>query len=180
MPRKTITLVTTNEDKLNSFRNAATGTGIEFETADIHYPEDHDSNSTEDIAEKGAKYCFQQLGRPVIVTDIGLFIDSLNGFPGVNTGFVLNTIGNEGILKLVEQNRNAEFRLSIGYCDSERNFSVTASTEGRIAEEKRGDGFGFDPIFIPKDLDETFGENTEMRDKQSPRSEAIRFLLENL
>ncbi|MBC5793382.1 MAG: non-canonical purine NTP pyrophosphatase [Nanohaloarchaea archaeon] len=182
MLRKTITLVTSNEDKLESFRNASKNTEINFERKNIDYPEDHDSNSTSEIAEKGANHCFEKLGEPVIVTDIGLFIDSLNGFPGVNTSFVLDTIGNQGLLKLLEneENRNAEVKLSIGYCDKERNFSVTASTKGTITEKQRGEGFGFDPVFRPKGFDKTFGEDPKMRDRESPRKDAIEKFLKKL
>jgi XTP/dITP diphosphohydrolase len=40
--------------------------------------------------------------KPVLVTDTGSFIDALNGFPGANTKFTLNRIGNKGLIKLLE------------------------------------------------------------------------------
>ena len=37
----------------------------------------------------------------ILVEDAGLFVDSLDGFPGVYSSYALETIGNHGILKLI-------------------------------------------------------------------------------
>ena len=48
----------------------------------------------------------------LMVEDAGLFVEALNGFPGVYSAYVLNTLGCDGILKLMEKNdnRTAEFQ----------------------------------------------------------------------
>ncbi|MGB1995591.1 MAG: non-canonical purine NTP pyrophosphatase, partial [Candidatus Kariarchaeum pelagius] len=45
------------------------------------------------------------------IEDAGLVIECLNGFPGPYSSFVYSTIGNQGILELMrnEKNRNAKF-----------------------------------------------------------------------
>ena len=56
----------------------------------------------------------------LLVEDSGLFIESLNGFPGVYSSYVSETIGNQGIIDILanKSNRNAEFRAySILYKD---------------------------------------------------------------
>ena len=72
-----------------------------------------------------------------------------------------------------EDNRKAVFRISVGFCDGEIAKGFTAGTEGRIAERERGDGFGFDPIFIPQGHEKTFGEDESLRDSVGPLVEAM-------
>ena len=38
----------------------------------------------------------------VLVEDAGLFVSALNGFPGVYSSYVLDTLGCSGILRLLE------------------------------------------------------------------------------
>ncbi|MFB6204228.1 MAG: non-canonical purine NTP pyrophosphatase [Candidatus Nanohaloarchaea archaeon] len=175
-----INFVTGNEGKFESFSNIVPE-DVELERTPMDYPEDHDSNSTEDIAREGARYCHDELGEPVVVTDAGLFIDSLDGFPGVNTGFALDTIGREGLLKLMEntENRSAVFRLSLAYRDSDTARVFTSETPGSIPESVRGEkGFGFDPVFVPEGHEETFGERPELRDTEGPLHPAIHEFME--
>jgi XTP/dITP diphosphohydrolase len=42
--------------------------------------------------------------QPIIIEDDGLFIKSLNGFPGQYSSYSFATIGNRGILKLMKEN----------------------------------------------------------------------------
>ena len=48
----------------------------------------------------------------LLVEDSGLFIESLDDFPGVYSSYFFRTVGNQGIIKLLENesNRNAEYR----------------------------------------------------------------------
>ena len=57
------------------------------------------SDNLEEIARHKAMQAFSICLKPVIVEDAGLFIKSLNGFPGPYSSFVFNTIGNKGILR---------------------------------------------------------------------------------
>jgi XTP/dITP diphosphohydrolase len=121
--------------------------------------------------------------RDFIVDDTGLFIDALKGFPGVWSAYAQKTIGNKGILKLMEgvEDRGAEFRCCIG-CDlnGERTV-VTGVCRGYITDSERGtDGFGFDPIFSP-DGKLTFAEMPiDEKNGISHRGNAVRLLIEKL
>jgi XTP/dITP diphosphohydrolase len=101
---------------------------------------------------------------PIIVEDAGLFIGSLNGFPGPYSAYAYRTLGCKGILMLIEQSRkrDAEFQSVIAYTDDRSTQQVRTFlgvVRGEISEEIRGDhGFGFDPIFIPSSFDLTFAE----------------------
>jgi XTP/dITP diphosphohydrolase len=54
--------------------------------------------------------------------------------------------------------------------------------EGEIIDEKKGtDGFGYDPIFVPKGFDCTFAEmNLEEKNKMSHRALAIEKMMNYL
>lgn len=175
-----INFVTGNEGKFDSFRNIVPEE-VDLERTPMEYPENHDSNSTEEIAREGAIYCHREIREPVVVTDAGLYIEALKGFPGVNTGFALKTIGNQGFLKLLEneENRSAVFRLSLAYKDGATVQVFTSETQGYIPENARGEkGFGFDPVFIPDGHEKTFGERPELRDTRGPLNPAIHDFVE--
>ena len=101
----------------------------------------------------------------VLVEDAGLFVDALNGFPGVYSAYALDTLGCHGILRLLahlssddpvqaKRLRSARFRAVAGLWDGEQMVIGVGDCPGSIAAELQGEeGFGFDPIFIPADLD---------------------------
>lgn len=120
------------------------------------------SDNLEDIAKHKAMQAFSICSKPVIVEDDGLFIKSLNGFPGPYSSFVFDTIGNKGILRLVSKPRDASFRSIIAYC--ERNDDVhlfSADVKGTISKKEQGVKWGFDPIFIPSGKNKSYSELAE-------------------
>ncbi|HJM24363.1 MAG TPA: RdgB/HAM1 family non-canonical purine NTP pyrophosphatase [Candidatus Thalassarchaeaceae archaeon] len=95
-------------------------------------------------------------GSIILVEDSGLFIDSLGGFPGPYSSYIENTIGLSGVLQLMsgEADRGAEFRAVAAISIDGNTVTETGICRGEISEKLSGDlGFGFDPIFIPKDGD---------------------------
>ncbi len=115
------------------------------------------ANSLEKIATKKAADAYNKCKKPVIVEDDGLFIESLNGFPGPYSSFVFNTVGNKGILKLVKTQRNAVFQSVIAFCNKKNNIILfKANLKGKISKNPRGKGWGYDPIFIPDGKNETY------------------------
>ena len=115
------------------------------------------------IAKARAVDAFQKCNLPIIVEDAGLFIEKLAGFPGPYSSYAYRTIGNEGVLKLMENivDRKACFRSVIAFLSSKTNKPkcFKGKIEGRITEEKRGShGFGFDPIFKPLHTSKTFAQ----------------------
>jgi XTP/dITP diphosphohydrolase len=154
--------------------------GMEFVQIRHSYPEIRDEDVSR-VAEDGARFVFDKINEPVIVEDTGLFIERLNGFPGSFSAFVFQKIGNEGILRLLENegNRNAEFISAIGYCDGKGVNVFRGSVGGTIADDKRGtDGFGYDPIFVPEGYKKTFAEDPEMKAMVSHRRNAFQSFCE--
>lgn len=122
---------------------------LEVDTVPLEIPELR-SNDIGEIARGKAQYAYNQLETPLIVDDTGFFINALGGFPGPFAAYVLKTIGNAGILKLMDgiSDRTARFSTGIAYADSHGIEVFTGTLEGKIASGPRGNnGFGYDPIF---------------------------------
>ncbi|WP_291998845.1 XTP/dITP diphosphatase [Caldivirga sp.] len=113
----------------------------------------------------------------LVVEDDGLFVDSLNGFPGPYSEYVYRTIGLRGLLRLLQGsvNRSAYFKSVVGLCINNEVKLFTGIVKGRLSEEPRGSGgFGYDPVFIPDGYDLTFSEmGEELKNKLSHRSRAF-------
>lgn len=143
-----LTVVTSNVHKAGEV--AAFFTGIaEVEHVSLEIPE-YRYPAVRDIAEEKARYAYEILRRPLIVDDTGFFIDALHGFPGPNAAYVFETIGNQGILKLMDgvADRRAHFETVIAYASAEGIRSFQGVIEGTIVAPRGEEGFGYDPIFL--------------------------------
>jgi XTP/dITP diphosphohydrolase len=133
--------------------------------------EEIQSNSLKEIAKNKAIQAFQKCKKPIIVEDDGLFIESLNGFPGPYSSYVFKTIGNKGILQLLKQHRQAKFVSIISFCDKKNHESFESKVEGKISKSIIGNGWGYDPIFIPLKSTKTFAQS---KNKLSHRFKTIK------
>jgi len=120
--------------------------------------EEIQSDSIVRISRRKAQDAFGRFKTPVSVEDDGLEIDSLKKFPGPYSAFVFDTIGNEGVLRLVGRDRRASFMSAVTYCDLQQTVSFEFGVRGRISASVRGKGWGYDPIFIPDGTDRTFAQ----------------------
>jgi len=149
-----ITVVTTNKGKAAEIAAFFAGVAeIEAVSLDLVEPQ---AETLEEISEAKARQAYEQIHRPLIVDDTGLFIDALHGFPGPYAAYVQKTIGNAGILSLLKDtaNRNAHFSTVVAYADASGIRVFSGRIDGTIAHAPRGSaGFGYDPIF-------TVGEKT--------------------
>jgi XTP/dITP diphosphohydrolase len=176
---------TSNKHKLKEYRDILKEIGIGVKRVSIKLTEIQ-ADKLEDVAKEKVKSVFEKVRKPVFVEDAGLFIEALNGFPGVYSAYVMKTIGNEGILKLLKgiKNRNAVFKAVIGFADENGKIHLfRGECKGKISRSTRGSfGFGFDPIFIPEGYTKTFAEDMKLKNKVSHRRKAIekfvRFLRE--
>ena len=169
--------------------------GPEFNVRDLGaYPKvsqiREGGSSFEENAKRKALAASRQLPALVIADDSGLEVDALGGAPGIYSARYAgaNATESDKIDKLLrklarvratEDERRARFRCVVALA---RNGNLLGTfegiVEGRIADEVRGDyGFGYDPIFIPEGLEQTFGElPTEVKNAISHRAKAIRAL----
>lgn len=175
MKIRAVNFATSNKFKVDEANSVGKKFGIKFVQLKINYPEIRDEN-VENVAKAGAKFVFEKIKKPVIVEDTGLYIKALNGFPGAYSKFVFQKIGNKGILKLLEgeKNRKAEFVSSVGYFDGKELRIFTGISKGKILEiEKGAAGFGYDPIFLPDGYEKTFAQDYELKKKISHRKIAF-------
>lgn len=171
---KSVILITGNKNKEKEIRTLLSKFKIDLEVMDLDLPEIQ-SDSIEEIAMDYARKAYEIIKKPLICEDTGLFIDILKGFPGPYSSFVFKTIGNEGILKLMkdEEKRKARFVSVIAYKDSKNEMTFVGEAIGSITNEKRGLGWGFDPIFMPDGSTKTFGEmDVEEKNEFSHRGKA--------
>src|SRR3989338_4979542 len=124
------------------------------------------SNDVQEIAQSKIQQAYAQIKKPTIVIDAGFYIDELNGFPRAFVNFSLETIGLEGILRLVEgKSGGCEFRECLAYMDQtlEEPKYFVAHVRGQLANAPRGSMqkhlwsiLGL--IFIPEGSEKTLAE----------------------
>lgn len=157
---KKITYVTGNWAKIDSARLILEPLGYTVVQNKIPTPEIQ-SDDVSEVAKFSAKWASEKLKCDVLKNDSGLFVEALNGFPGVYTHYVDDTLGEDGLLKLLEgeKNRKAYFKESIAYCKYGKEPVVFEGiTKGTIATKKSGTyGWSWDFIFIPEGEDKTLG-----------------------
>ncbi len=138
--------------------------------------EEIQSNSLNEIAKRKVIDAFTKIQKPVIIEDDGLFINSLNGFPGPYSSYAYDTIGNKGIIQLLENTelRDAKFVAIIAYCNGIDEVKLfESSIPGKISKEIEKGGWGYDPIFIPDGESKTYA-NVSDKDKFSHRSASLK------
>jgi XTP/dITP diphosphohydrolase len=136
----------------------------------------------------------QATGFPAVADDTGLFVDALDGAPGVwsaryageHATYADNRAKLLGSLAGVPAGpgRAARFvTVALVRWPDGRELSVEGVSQGEIAAEERGSrGFGYDPLFVPADGDgRTFAEMSDAeKHALSQRGRAFRALMDAL
>lgn len=131
-------------------------------------PEDYD-NLSENALQK-ANYIYDRYHINCFADDTGLSIEALNGEPGV---FSARYAGNncsyeDNMNKVLEKmkgidNRKASFSTIIALILNGEKYLFEGKIEGEIALAPRGsNGFGYDPIFVPKNYSKSFAELSDV------------------
>ncbi len=178
MNNDVLKVMTSNRGKYVEYKKKLKDHYHKIEMMNLDYPE-----IQADGLEEVVRFALEDLEEhsPLIIDDSGLFIDALDGFPGVYSAYVMKTIGCEGILTLMkeENHRSSRFECVIGYIGREKNIFKGIS-KGTITREKRGtEGFGYDPIFRPDGFERTYAEmSSEEKNRISHRGDAMEKLLD--
>jgi XTP/dITP diphosphohydrolase len=159
-----VVFATSNRGKLEEARAILAPFGISVEGYDGKGTEIQ-ADTTSEVASYASRGAAKAAGKAVLVEDAGLYVESLNGFPGPYSAYAFKTIGVSGIIALLRpspRRRAAKFVSSLAYCEPlGEPVLFEGSALGTIAMRARGTkGFGFDPIFIPEGGRKTFGELT--------------------
>lgn len=138
-----------------------------------------------------ARYFRDGTGLPTFADDSGLEVTALGGEPGVRskrwsgrddlTGRGLDEANNAELLRALRSvtDRRGRYVCVAALASNEREIARRGEVEGEILEQPRGRrGFGYDPLFLSRELGMTFGE-ASLADKErvSHRGRAFRELL---
>lgn len=156
-----------------------------------------DAAIADDIAETGdtleenafikADYVYRRTGLDCFADDTGLFVDALNGMPGVISARFAGEHcspqdNNAKLLSLLEKesNRNAYFKTVICLVQNGKERYFEGVINGSISRTQKGtNGFGYDPVFVPEGFDKTFAElSAEEKNSLSHRAIAVRRMKE--
>jgi XTP/dITP diphosphohydrolase len=135
-----------------------------------------------------ARAVMERAGCAALADDSGLAVEALGGRPGVhsaryagvhgddeaNNRLLLKELGN------VSEPRRAKYVAAIALCAPGRDEIVAmGECDGEILRAYRGEGgFGYDPLFLSRDLGMTFAEADEVaKNRVSHRARAIDALM---
>jgi XTP/dITP diphosphohydrolase len=137
-----------------------------------------------------AHYIYDKYHKNCFADDTGLEVEALGGAPGVYSARYAGGEGHDSeanMTKLLinlegEANRKARFRTVVALIIDGEEHLFEGIVEGRIIDERRGgQGFGYDPIFVPDGFDKTFADlGEEVKNSISHRSRAVNKLCEFL
>ncbi|MDC3285735.1 non-canonical purine NTP diphosphatase [Flavobacteriaceae bacterium] len=152
-----------------------------------------DIEETESTLEGNAKlkadYITEKYGFDCFADDTGLEVEALDGKPGVYSARYAGEHGNaeKNMEKLLNElqnksSRKAKFRTIIALNLRNKQYLFEGICDGEILNEKSGvKGFGYDPIFKPKNASSSFAEmNSEEKNIISHRGIAIQELVQFL
>lgn len=180
-----IAFITTNKHKYEEVKDILQDIPIELEHLDMEYEENHD-DGIEAIARTASEKLAQELNRPIVLEDTGLFFEAYNGFPGALPKFIYQSIGFKGIFKLLEgESRNAYFKTVVGYCEPNKKPQLFEGImKGKITEKvhnENKDTMPYDKIFIPDGKQATISDMTiEEKNTFSQRAKAFKEFKEYL
>ena len=135
------------------------------------------------VVEHKALEAYKILNIPVLVEDTSLTFHAMGKLPGSLIKWFSSELKNDGLCRLLDgfADRTAIAETIFGVYDGRKLTLFHGKTEGEIAKKPKGEGFGWDEIFIPKGHNKTWGEmeRTE-KDVTSMRSIALKKLEEFL
>jgi XTP/dITP diphosphohydrolase len=131
----------------------------ELERVEIDLPEEQ-SLDPHFVIRKKLDTALKLHDAPLIVEDTSLYLDGLNGFPGPLIKWMMQSVGTQGIYDLCQNihNRSATAKTVIGYADGSEVKFFEGEVRGQIVAPNGVEGFGWDNIFQPDGLNETFAE----------------------
>ena len=177
-----------NRGKISEIKKIYKGSIEILSPIDIGFGLDilEDGSSLRDNSLKKALAYFRKVNICTLGEDTGLFVEALNGKPGVYSARYGGGGDESNRRKLLlelegESNRRAYFKTVIALVISEFFFKFfEGRVDGNITEEEIGnEGFGYDPIFLPKGYNKTFGQmSADEKNSISHRKIALKKVLD--
>ena len=193
MLHRRVVLASSNAGKLREFSELLGSSGLELvRQSDLRIAAPPETGHTflENALIK-ARNAARLARLPAIADDSGIEVDALAGAPGVYSARYAGEDASDEqnldkLLRALEglpaARRTARYRCVIVYvenADDPQPLIGEGSWEGRITDERRGDGgFGYDPSFVPEGDSRTAAEMPAAeKHAQSHRGQALRAFL---
>ena len=186
-----IVFATNNQHKLSEIRHAVSKNINIVSLKDVNIIEEipETQDTIEGNAIQKAQFVYDNYGLNCFADDTGLEVTVLNNRPGVYSARYAGPecSSKKNIIKLLgelknHEDRSAKFRTIIAYVEGSNIFTFEGIAEGQITLEPKGiEGFGYDPVFIPKGYKQTFAEmKLEQKNTISHRAKALRNFIDFL
>jgi len=148
---KKIYLATTNKWKVAVAKRIIEGQfGIQVIPIDLKLTEIQNDDAVE-VVKAAVREAYGKLKKPVIKSDSGIAVESLNGFPGPYSSYVERTIGIDGLIRLTKdlEDRTARIYSVVCFSNGKELKEFVGETKGRIINKRKGEhGYFFDFIFV--------------------------------
>ncbi len=171
-----IIFVTHNKGKIASAQKVLKNVNLKIFEYELEEPR---SDDIKYISKVKVQEAYKLVNKPCISLDCGFYIDELNGFPRAYVNYALNTIGLQGILKLMEgkQNRKCRFKECLSFYDGKQIYQFDGNHEGNLAIEilgkdtnKKWSELWY--IYKPYGYEKTLAEMTEEERQNRKRLES--------
>jgi len=150
-----ISYITGNQSKFEEAKEILKNVNLLLAKKDLKI-EEIKSTEQEKVIISKARDAFKKIKAPLIVDDVGIYFEEYNKFPGTFTRFLFESIGFEGIEKLLEKkNRNAYFKILLCYKDKKTEKIFEGILNGKIIENSKplaNKNWQYDNIFIPENF----------------------------
>jgi inosine triphosphate pyrophosphatase len=163
---KQLRFITQKESKVKEL-NAIIGKTLEankVQLTNVSFEVDEVQGDLEQATIKKAKLAAKQANGPVLVENVGLGFEALQGLPGPYIGAFSKKLKNEDLVKLLSayESKKATATSVFVYLKSPESEPKVFSAEvkGTIVEPRGENGFGWDAIFVAEGKDKTYGELT--------------------
>jgi XTP/dITP diphosphohydrolase len=190
-------LATTNTHKVREISDILAGVGLDvvLVAPPDGIPDVEETGSTfEENARLKATAMCTATGLPSIADDSGLVVDALGGAPGVHSARYAGDERDDernldklidAMAEVPDDLRTARYvAVAIARYPDGREVAAFGEVEGVLTRERRdaGEGFGYDPVFVPDDGDgRTFAEMpAAAKHEISHRGRAFRTLADGL
>lgn len=139
--------ITGNNYKFKNAKRYAEKLGVNLIQKKIEIKEIQ-SNSIKDIAEDKAKKAFNILKQPLIVSDSGWNIPSLNGFPGPYMHYINKWFNAKDFLRLIEGKKDRSIILEHVICTASlKGFRIfKKKIRGKFIDRAKGKGLSSDRV----------------------------------
>ena len=160
---KKLVLATANKHKVREIDAVLRGYGYSINSVKLNIIEP-DFDSLEEVAEAKARQAFEQLRKPVIAEDTGVYFSAYHSFPGQLAKRVYLGIGFRGLTTLIKlaKNKKGYFKTVISFTKDGRHFHTFSGKLygrflGKVVKPQK-DRLPYEKIFVPEGFSKALAE----------------------